>query len=368
MQQLARNGYTSDQVKYALHHARTMAFRYDLLDGQNNFKRSLTNMLTANVANNSANEIKRTARFTLVEDGTINYLSDRIQPWARVKMPDGSFAEFALGVFLLSTPKRKDNGDGTVQREIEAYDQLQVLKDDAYDTRYAVLTGANAIAEVKKVLTGAGIALMNLTPCTSTLPTDWEWEPGISKLKIINDLLSAINYRTLWFDELGYAMAVPNVTADLRASEYAYADDSLSVMYAGVEHTLDLFSVPNKVILVVSESDMLPMSSTYTNSNPNSPTSTVSRGRTVVQPPQQVQALDQASLDAMARQAMFDASQVAEQYVFETAIMPMHSDSDVITLNYSRLNVSGKFLETAWSFDLVPNGRMKHTVQRVVAV
>ena len=368
MQALARNGYTADQVIAALHApARTLAFRYELLDSSNRLKAHLTNVLSGSVAYNALADIKRTGRFTVRDDGSINYLSDRIKPYARLKMPDGGWAEWALGVLILSTPPRKADAAGVVTREVEAYDQLQVLLDDKAADRYTVAAGTNYIVAVKAVLDSAGITAQNLTPTASTLPTARDWPPGTPKLRIINDLLGAVNYRSLWFDEQGVAVAQPYVSPADRAAEYTYQDDAQSVILPEVQEGLDLFEVPNKWVLVVSEADRLALSSTYTNSNPASPTSTVSRGRTIVDY-RQVEAADQAALDAMAARLAFEASQVYEQVEFETGIMPMHSDSDVLNLKFAALGLDAKYSEVGWEFELKAGGRMRHRVRRVVSV
>lgn len=369
MQSLSVNGYTSDQVQKALHGpSRKMSFRYELLSSANVKKADIRTVTAASISNNALAEIKRTAKFTLVDDGNINFLSDRIKPYARLKMPDGGYSEWPLGVFIPTTPPRKSDATDVVTREIEAYDLLQVLVDDKVADRFTITTGSNYIASVKSLLDGAGIASQNLTATDKTLPADRDWDPGTTKLSIINDLLGAINYRSLWFDENGVAIAQPYVTPEVRASEYTYRDDDSSVIFPTVQHSLDLFALPNQWVLYVSEADREPLRSVYTNSSPNSPTSTVNRGRTIVAAPEQVDAADQATLDALAERKAFEASQVYEQVEFETALMPFHSDSDVYTLEFSALGLSAKYSETQWDMELKAGGRMRHQIRRVVSV
>ncbi len=368
MQSLAVSGYTEAQVITALHASnRQIAFRYDLLTSANVFKKALTTVTAASVANNSLAEIKRTAKFSLRDDATINYLSDRIKPWVRIKMTDGGWAEFPQGVFLLSTPPRMEDNTG-IYREIEAYDLLQLLTDDKVDIRYTVASGANYITAVGTVLTGAGITDQNLTPTALTLPADRDWEPSTTKLQIINDLLAAINYYTLEFDENGQAVAKPYVSPDARASEYTYKNDTESVIFPGVQQNIDLFGIPNKWVLVKSEPDAAALIGTYTNTNPSSPTSTVSRGRTIVSYQSKVEAADQATITALAARTAYEASQIYEAVPFETAIMPFHSNADCLTLEHSRLGIAAKFVEVAWSFEFTPGARMKHELRRTVTI
>lgn len=290
-------------------------------------------------------------------DGSLDWLYYR----------DEDVMEFPLGVFIPSTPPRKADPAGVVTREVEAYDLLQVLTDDKVPDRYTAAAGTNYITVVKALLDSAGIVAQNLTPTISTLPADRDWDPGTPKLRIVNDLLDAINYRSLWFDADGQAVAQPYVSPADRAAEYTYQDDGQSVILPEVQESLDLFAVPNRWVLTVSEADRPALRSEYTNANVNSPTSTVSRGRTIVDY-RQVEAADQAALDGMTQRVAFEASQVYQQVEFETAIMPMHSDSDVLNLKFGHLGLDAKYSETGWSFDLKAGARMRHRVRRVVTV
>lgn len=87
---LARNGYTVEQVQGALqgrYGARRVEFRYDLCDDQNMVVRSLSNVTDGSISHEGLADIKRTANFTLTDDGSVNYLRDRVKPWLRLHMP-----------------------------------------------------------------------------------------------------------------------------------------------------------------------------------------------------------------------------------------------------------------------------------------
>ena len=369
MQPLARNGYASAQVRAALVSGnRQMSFRYELLDSANAHKGYLTDVLGATVTVDSEAEIKRTASIQLREDGSIDYLSDRIKPWVRLLMPDGGYAEFPQGVFLPATPPRESDAAGVIQRKVEAYDQGLVLVEDRVGVRYVVAAGTNYIAAVKAVLDGAGLTMQNLQATAETLPAARDWAIGTTKLRIVNDLLAAINYLPLWFDENGRATAQAYLSPDSRAPEYAYATNDESVILPGVKNSLDTFAVPNRWIVVVSEPDRAPLIATYTNTNPSSRTSTVSRGRTIVDFREGVEGSGQTVLEALVERMAFEASQVYEEVELSTMLMPMHSHLDVVTLRHTALSISAKFSELSWSMELKAGGSMRHQLRRVVSI
>lgn len=370
MQSLAQSGYTAAQIDAVLHGpVVTWAFRYELLDLNNKFKANLNKIKSCTVKNNAEADIKRTASFSLTDDGTINFLQDRIKPYAQLKMPDNGWAEWALGVFLLTTTPINIDATYALSRDVGAYDLLKIIIDDKVADRYVVAAGANYITTISSILTGAGLTQQNLLPSTLTLPAVMEWAPGTTKLQIINDLLGAINYKSLWMDENGIACATSYISPMDRPSEYTYSDDAQGIFFPEMVDTLDLSDVPNKWVLVVSESNRPPLVATYENHNAQSLTSYENRGnRYIVDFRTNNQAADQATLNSLILRIATEASQIFEHVDFDTGPMPIHSNDDVFTLNYSRLGLSAKFKEVSWEFTLQSGAKMKHTIRRVVYI
>lgn len=345
---------------------RSISFRYDRLDAGNNLLGSVDFVTKCSISYDMLSKIKRTAKISLLDRTPINFLGDRIRPWIRLSMRDGGFVEWPQGVFLLSTPKRTLDANGiTVTRDVDAYDQMQTLDDNKILARTTVAAGTLFTAALASFTTGLSA---NIVPSASTVPADLEWQPGTTYLSIINDLLGAINYESVFFDEFGVLVCRPYLSPSVRPVEYQYNTDTLSVIAGEVGQTIDLFSIPNVFVLSVVEPDQSVLVSTYTNVNPTSPTSTVSRGRSIVSFVSNASAPDQPTLDALAQRAAFEASQVFETVEFTTALMPIHSNADIIGLGLGGLGVSDKYGETAWSFDLAVGAQMKHSVRRVVNV
>ncbi|QPA31631.1 hypothetical protein [Thermaerobacillus caldiproteolyticus] len=361
--------YSKQEIIDALHGKygqRHFKFRYDLLDKDDKKIGELDSVVDGEVSMASLDSIKRTAKFRLKDRGEINWLSDRIQPFALLRMRDGKYIEFPLGIFLLSSPTRKDENK-SVYRDVEAYDGLLILRDDKFDTRYTVTAGTNYRQAVIDILTSAGITKHNIEQTDKVLPVDMEFEPGKEKLEAVNALLQAINYTPLYVDVYGYFTSMTYRSPSIRAAEYTYKDDELSIIYPGIEEELDLFSVPNKWVVVCSSAEQSLMSS-YTNSNPDSPTSTVNRGRTIVDYREVTDIADQQSLDAYVQRIAFEASQVYGKLTFETALNPLHDYADVLQIEYSPLGISGKYSETSWTMPLKAGARMKHEVRKVVSI
>jgi hypothetical protein len=366
------NQHTADEVYLALvgrTGSRKFTFRYELLSAANAKLADLTSVVSASVSQNWFADIKRTAKF-VIKDGVdqIDWLSNRIKPYIQLHLApygENDWVEWPQGVFLLSTPTRSTDSAGTVTRQVTAYDALQVSADDKVTTRYTVNSATSYTSAVNTLLGGVSA---NVAPTTKTLPVAKEWEPGTSKLKIINELLTAINYNSLSFDEDGLAVVAPYVLPSERPSGWSYTDNQDSVLLPEVDQTLDLYDVPNKWTLVVSDPDRSALTSTYTNSDPTSPTSTVNRARTIVDFRTEQDAADQGALDARVARLAYEASQVYEAIEFESGMMPIHSGNDVYDIGFTALGINSKYSESEWSMNLSAGARMKHRARRQVTV
>ena len=370
MQRIGQGKYARQEIIEQLHfkHGTNLVrFRYDLLSRDEKKIGTLDTVRNGTVSMAALAQIKRTARFALQDTGDIDWLNDRIQPFCMLRMPDGGWVEWSLGIFLLSTPKRREE-NRQVYRDVEAYDGLQVLVDDKFEARYTVPAGTNYATAITTIIHDAGVAKINLQGTDKTLATAREFEPGTSKLEAINKLLTEINYTALWVDEWGHFTASTYRSPQNREVEYTYRDDALSVITSRTEEEMDLFAIPNRWVAVVSNPEEEPLVASYTNDNPDSKTSTVSRGRVIVDYREMENVADQASLDAFVQRIAFEASQVYTHITFMTAVMPFHSYSDVLQLEYGPLGISGKYSETGWTMPLEAGAEMTHQVRRAVNI
>lgn len=358
--------YEESEIVVALKAStRTWEFRYDLLDASNNKLADLETVRGCSVEQNWFADIKRTAKLTITDTGEIDYLSNRIKPWVRLHMPAGSYVEWPQGVFLLASPLRGDDEHRVITRNVQGYDSLLIFRDDKVEDRYSVAAGIRYTTAISTLL---GSVPQQVSPSSLVLPTTKEWEPGTSKLTIINELLNAANYESLSFNEDGVAIVVPYLSPQDRMEEHTYADDSQGLLIPGIEQELDLFAIPNKWILVVSDPDRPALSSIYTNSDASSPTSTVRRQRTITDFRTEQDAADQATLDSKVARLAFEASQIYEAIDFETGLFPVHSGNDVYRIMYDPLSINAKYSEHMWSFELSERAVMKHTARRIVTV
>jgi hypothetical protein len=360
----AKAGFTADEIKAALvAPQRRIRFRYELLGRDGNYKRDLKTVSAASIAFDSTASIMRTARFSLKEDGDIDFMSARVRPVFGLHMTN-TWAEWPLGVFVLSTPERLTEKK-SVTREIEAYDLNHVLKSGGIKERLYYKEGTRYTDAVLNVLSPAGIKRANIIGAEDVLRADREYSIGTSWLDIINDLLAAINYTPIHPDENGIFEAYRMRDVELADIQYCYSTRKDSVILPGARAQTDYFSIPNVFIAYVSNPDVPAMHSVYENDDPTSPYSTKNR-QVVLEKRELTDISTQRELDAYVRRWALDATAAPHDVSFPTGLMPMHGYQDVYQLDHERLGINEIYKETAWDMDLVAGGVMNHAARMVI--
>jgi hypothetical protein len=368
---LAYGKYTADEVKQALAMAsgsREIKFKYILFDKSETAGMEINPAaVECSITHDATAKVKRTAKFTIKSKTEFDTTNKRIQPYFCLKMPDGGWAEWPLGIFLLASPKRISQTDMII-KEIEAYDKSQILLEDKFTSVYTVYAGTSYVSAIASIINSAGIGNVRITASSLTVPTTLEFEVGYSKLDAVNDLLAAINYNSLYFDAYGYAVAEPYAEPVMRTAEFEYKTDSISIIKDGASEILDIFNAPNVFVRYTSKADSGTLYSKYTITDASNPLSTTVRGRNVVDIAKVDDIADQATLNAYVRRVAIKAMQVYGTVEFETAIMPHHGNLDCLYIQHDGLGVETNVIEQAWSMELAAGGTMTHKCAKAVAL
>jgi hypothetical protein len=373
MLELAKNGYTKEEVIRQLHlinSTREIKFRYDLLNKHEVKIGELSTLPGGHITMNSLAEIKRVGEFKFKESEIkdVDWLNDRVQPFFMLKMPKGDFIEWPLGIFLMSSPTEEEKGN-RIYRNVECYDEALILKEDAFDSRYLIRAGTNYIDAITAILNQAEIWKINIPYINAKIGIDKEWEIGINRLEAVNELLTELNYTSIWVDAYGYFTAQPYVLPNNREAEYNYKTDRESIIIPGAIRENDFFSMPNKWVAYVSSPEKPPLISIFINDNAASPTSTVNRGRVITKLIKRDDILDKITLDEFVKRIAYDDLNVFEEFNFKTALMPHHTYLDCLYVEHSDFEgVAMKYIETSWEMELKAGGQMMHNVRRVIHI
>ena len=357
--------YTAkDVLTEALKANRAEGFRYELLDRFDNPLGDLSTVLSCRISGSIFNTIKTGGLLELVETGEINYYSNRVRPVYRLYTSQG-WVEWPLGVFLLASPSRLTDGK-SVQRRIEMYDKLLVLAQDKIEASYTIAAGTRATVAARTIIQEAGETRINITPSDEELQSANSWPPGTTRLQIVNDLLSSINYFSLYADGNGNYRGEPYVPPGQRAPVWEFADNQEGLYLPGVGVDADYFNVPNKVILTVSNPDDALLVSIVTNEDTTSPFSYQSRGRWITDYRQEEDATSQAVLDAKAARILAESMQVTEAVSYDHAWLPIGLN-DAVKFTNRRLELSASYSVISQDYALKAGELIKAKIRRVVA-
>lgn len=364
MYDLAQGGYTSDEVARLLRQSRTVTYGFDILD-KNERTIGSAHSSDCKIFNNIDANIQRSASLTLVESDDIDFISDRIRPYMVLHTDRGKLT-YPLGIFLMSSPTKTPNG-GSIQRRVECYDKTQILEDDKFDTRYVVQKQTAYTAAVAGIIATAGIIQTDIEHSQLETETDIEFPIGTSKLSAINALLEAINYYPCYADSSGRIAIKPYRLPSERTADATYDTGETSVVAQGAQEDMDMFDIPNKIVRYLENAERDYLIASIQDDNPESRLSTVSRGRTIVDVAAVSDVANQSALDTMVAKLLAER-QIYQTLTFETLNIPNHEYADCLYIDNKEINVSGKFIETAWEMDLSVGGRMRHTCRKAVSV
>lgn len=301
---------------------RTEAWRYDLLDLQDRKIGQLETVTGGSFDLSIHNTIRTGGRLSCTPPAGIDWLRVRIQPWYTATA-GGQQISWPVGVFIPAAPGTKHTGTGK-SIDLELYDKLLVLDQDKTEETYSVPAGTLVTNRVKELLASAGETRDAVVDSSETLRSPMVWEAGESKLRIVNDLLAAINYFSIAADGHGIFYAGPYVAPGSRGTAWTFTDDAASIYSPEFEHDADTFNVPNKYVAISrSDGEVPALTTTATNEDPASPYSYQGRGRWITTVETDVEATSQAVLNAIGVRRLRELGAVTSTWEVRHALIPI---------------------------------------------
>lgn len=196
-----------------------------------------------------------------------------------ITIQNGVKERHPLGTFLVQTPSSSFNGK-IRDISMDAYTPLLELKEKQPPLGYSIFRGENIMSMAYKLTTENLRAPVVEASCDITLSTDFISETNDTWLTFTTDLITNAKYK-FGLDEMGRILFLPDQDTASLQPVWTYSDDNSSILYPELDMDHDLYGIPNVVEVVYSSG-----SSSYyakvVNDDPNSPISTVNRGREIV--------------------------------------------------------------------------------------
>lgn len=252
-----------------------------------------------------------------------------------VVVQNGVQSRHPLGTFLVQTPSSRFSGKVRTVT-MDAYTPLLELKENPPPLGYSILKGAN-VMETAYLLCRDHARAPSVRPnCTTLLHKDFVSNPGETWIKFISDLIGKANYY-LDLDELGRIIFVPKQNTESMGYKWTYDDGNSSILCPEVTVNHDLYGIPNVVEVIYSDGATC-ITARAVNDDPNSPISTVNRGREIKfvdTDPSLPGIPTKAQVEEYARQLLKQKSAVEYTITYTHAYCGTRP-GDCVRLNYSR--------------------------------
>lgn len=243
-----------------------------------------------------------------------------------------------LGTFLVQTPS--SSFDGKIKNiSMDTYTPLLELKEDQPPLGYYIPKKTNIMDEAYRLVREKARAPVVKPSCDTTLFNDFVADPSDTWIVFLRDFIANAKYK-FSLDEMGRILFAPNQDTASLQPVWTYADDEISILHADFSMDHDLYGIPNVVEVTYSDANGF-YHARVTNDDPNSPTSTVSRGREIVYrdtKPNLVGDLTQAQVEEYANQLLRNLSTLEYTLTYTHGYCPVRI-GDCVRINYARAGV-----------------------------
>ena len=256
-----------------------------------------------------------------------------------ITIQNGVRERHPLGTFLVQTPYSNFNGKIN-DVSMDAYTPLLELKENPPPIGYSILEGENIMKTAYKLCRNYARAPIVETTDSTNLHYDFVADTNDTWLTYITDLISNAKY-TFMLDELGRILFAPKQDTASLQPVWTFNDDNSSILYPDISMDNDLYGIPN-VVEVVYSSGSDCYYAKVVNDDPNSPISTVNRGREIkhrVTDPDLIGDPTENQIQEYAEQLLRDLSTLEYTLTYTHGYCPVRL-GDCVRLNYKGAGIT----------------------------
>lgn len=263
-----------------------------------------------------------------------------------VIIQNGENYKYPLGTYLVQTPSSEFNGK-IRSVSMDAYTPLLELQEDLPPLGYSIEKNENIMDMAYKLCVEHVRAPVIKPECTELLYNDFVANVDDTWMTFLKDFIENAKYE-FSMDERGQIMFAPKQDIEAMQPIWTYNDDNSSILHADISVDHDLYGIPN-VVEVVYSKDNEHYYAKAVNNDPNSLTSTVSRGRQIVtriNDPSIVGDPTNERLQEYAKKLLEELSSVEYTIQYTHGYCPVRV-GDCIRLNYERaglVNIKAKVI------------------------
>lgn len=250
-------------------------FEYYVVDpGTWQDKQLLTNVKSCTISRDSEVETLGSATIDVTESVGECYVRAYL-----VTIQNGVKEKFPLGTFLVQTPS--SSFDGKIRDvSMDAYTPLLELKENPPPLGYSILKNENIMSIAYRLCREHMRAPVVEAKSNDKLYYDFVADTSDTWMSFLSDLIANAKF-TFSLDELGRVLFAPKQDAASLQPVWTFDDGNSSILYPDFSMKHDLYGIPN-VVEVVYSNGTVNFYARVVNDDPNSPISTVNRGREII--------------------------------------------------------------------------------------
>ena len=256
-----------------------------------------------------------------------------------VTIQNGVKEKHPLGTFLVQTPSSSFNGK-VRNVTMDAYTPLLELKENQPPIGYSVLKDENIMERVYLITRENVRAPVIKTECSDTLKGNFVSGTDENWMSFTRALMANAKYEFA-LDEVSRILFAPKQDITSLQPVWEYNDDNSSILQPDIDMTHDLYGIPN-VVEVIYSSGRDYHHIRVVNNDPNSPTSTVNRGREIVYRetnPSLTGIPTEMQLEEYAETLLRNLSSIEYTITYTHGYCPVRL-GDCVRLNYTRAGLT----------------------------
>lgn len=255
-----------------------------------------------------------------------------------VTIQNGLRERHPLGTFLVQTPS--SSFDGKIRNvSMDAYTPLLELKENPPPLGYSIFKNENIMEKAYQIAREHTRAPVVQASSANTLYNDFVANSGDTWLSFLTDLIANAKYN-FELDEFGRILFSPKQDTASLQPVWTYDDNNSSILYPSISMDHDLYGIPNVVEVIYSNGRDF-YYARVVNDDPNSPTSTISRGREIVHRdtnPSVIGDPTNAQIQEYARTLLRSLSTVEYTVSYTHGYCPVRL-GDCVRINYARAGI-----------------------------
>jgi len=268
-----------------------------------------------------------------------------------ITVQNGVREKHPLGTYLVQTPSSVFNGK-VRDVTMDAYTPLLELKENPPPYGYSILEGENIMDIAYQLTQDHARAPVTQTECDTLLHCDFVSDDGDTWLTFLTDLIANADY-LYSLDEMGRILFSPKQDTASLQPVWTYDDGNSSILQPSITLDHDIYGIPNVVEVIYSNGGTF-YEARAVNDDPNSPISTVNRGRTIthrVTNPDIAGNPTQEQIDEYAERTLREMSSLEYTITYTHGYCPVRID-DCVRLDYARAglrNIKAKVINQSIS-------------------